>query len=237
MSARVDSPILPNFSRRLSERTLRSISEQPSPTCLQTFLDSPSPTQPQTFFDSPSEASFRENSPILPQYTSARIPTAYSLSSSVRGIHSAQYDQRPFSCDSATFRPWSTISNISTATTAVEGVTFQNPARMSDFFPDDLDFFSEDASYLADWEIMPPNEQVATQPLLEQSEAELPTISREEFHYYPASAAIPEIGVVDVKKGDKLKIRRRRLQKKRGLLMVPLQKFGRKVLVRLGIKK
>lgn len=235
MTAQVDSPILPTFSRCFSEKTLSSIRESPAPTHRPYVV-------PQTLLYSPSVASFDSDSPILrqdfpelPHLDSSIRHTTFSVASSTQGAYPTPLIERPHSDSPTLSHRESWDSSMSTASTAVEGST-PNPsltARMSDYLPFDDDLYVEPYgdSYLESWNILPSNERITPDSLAAGQNFALPAVSENNFPYYPNTT-----GRLVEKRTTPLPTEMERFGKK-DLVKFSMRNFARKVLMKLGIRK
>lgn len=147
MTTLTKSPIAPNTSRRLSEKTVDTIN-------IPTKLSSPSSIHRQTFVYSPSAPSFIiDNSPVLPQRT--RQPSESTLCPSIlEGAYPSPHHQRTFlySPSEASFRVDSPIlpartqqpSSSSTLCDSVQGGAYPSPHHQRTFLhsPSEASFSS-----------------------------------------------------------------------------------------------
>ncbi|KAF1852015.1 uncharacterized protein K460DRAFT_45491 [Cucurbitaria berberidis CBS 394.84] len=229
MPAHFDSPIAPNFSRRLSEKTLDTIKE---------FPKTESPTQPQTFLYSPSEASFRMDSPLLP-HIERHASEDTACNSITEGAYPSPLHQRTFlhSPSEASFHSHSWSSS-----TAVERPSPRlTTHRISDLLPHETDFYyseGEDDDYLAEWNVSPPSEHVGTEtePLLDQARLDLPVIKDKDFPYYTEPVPVQSARSIAEERQDDLRVLRRKLDKMSAPRMFSIRDVWRQMLMKVKRK-
>ncbi|CAO2650886.1 Nn.00g091830.m01.CDS01 [Neocucurbitaria sp. VM-36] len=227
MSTSVNAPSHPNFSRRLADQTCDIIDKLPK---------SSSPNQQQSFLYSPSEISFCIDSPTLPRLD--REPSDSTLCNSIiEGAYPSPLQQRTFLYSPSSESFGSTFSRWSSST-AVEGPSpLLTTHRISDWLPNETDFYADDEDYTAEWNVSPPNEQVEveTEPLVVRAEQDLPVIRDTDFQYYPEPTVVFSTLGVDGGSENGLKSRRRRVEKRhrdilsfRGFLRQVVMKLKRR---------
>ncbi|KAF2847211.1 hypothetical protein T440DRAFT_540106 [Plenodomus tracheiphilus IPT5] len=197
ITVRLDSPILPTFSRTLSDKKLSCITEAPIPQHYPTSLgnrsppffqnpDTPTLPNSRSFLYSPSLSSERGDLPILPAFPSKHSSTSSGLSTSSSQFGGA-YPTPPISylCldtpETHYRRSW--YSSLSTASTSVSPDPQYRSERMSDILPDDMEFYAEDVDgYM--FQPLVRGDVGATAPPLGLG-LELPFIAEQDFAYYP----------------------------------------------------
>jgi hypothetical protein len=122
-----------------------SIKEEPHSPVMQTFLYGPSTPTHQTFLNSPtaSEASFRQDSPILPPPTQRLSDASYPIS--IAGAYPTPTKfglgltvSQGFNNGKSYVSNWSTDSAVLN-----QSPQFTQDIRMSSILPDDMDLYSE----------------------------------------------------------------------------------------------
>ncbi|KAH7392500.1 hypothetical protein BKA66DRAFT_607027 [Pyrenochaeta sp. MPI-SDFR-AT-0127] len=221
MTSCIDSPIAPNLSRRLSDKSMDSVAE---------YVEPPDSIHPQTFLYSPSPTTtiFSIESQVL-AYIGRQFSDSTYRNSTIHDPHPSPLHQRPFlhsPSEDSSYSSWSSQS------TAVEGPSpLLTTHRISDLLPGEVNLDDESDDYTSEWNVVTLAEQPsvgaeAEAILTNLDNLELPIIADADFQYYPEQRGPPYM----------TSSRWSTWRRKRGARKAPIRNFARKIVMKLRIR-